>query len=64
MSAKDHISVVDIRELFTLVVFLVTGTLLLAILCWGSGLIIEVPEHVILPEGVLDGALVIRARLL
>jgi hypothetical protein len=32
MPAKDHISVVDIQELFTLVIFLVTGTLL-AILC-------------------------------
>jgi hypothetical protein len=62
LSTKDHVAVVDVWELFTLVVFFVTGTLLLAIIRRGAGLVVETPEHVALPKGVLDRALVIRAR--
>lgn len=62
MSTKDYVAVVDVWELFTLVVFFVTGTLLLAIIGRGVGLVVETLEQVALPKGVLDRALVIRAR--
>jgi hypothetical protein len=63
-STIDHVAVVYILELFTLVALLVTRTFLLVILHRGAKLVVETLEHVALPEGVLDRALVIRARLL
>jgi hypothetical protein len=64
LSIEDHEAVVEIWELFALVVSLVTGAFLLAIICRGAGPIVEEPEHITLLEGVHDGALVVRERLL
>jgi hypothetical protein len=55
---------VDVRELFALVVFLVAGTLLPANFYQEVGLVVEAPEHVTLPMGVLDGALMVRVGIL
>jgi hypothetical protein len=60
----DHEAVVDLWELFFLVAPLIAVALVLAIFRRGPSLIEVMPEHVALFKGVLDGTLVIGARLL
>jgi hypothetical protein len=64
LPTKDHEAVVDIRESFALFISLVTRAFLLTVICKGVGLVVDAPEDVTLLEGVLDGALVVRTRLL
>jgi hypothetical protein len=64
MSAIDHESVADLRELLFLVAPLLVVALVLATFYRGSRLDEVTPEHVALLKGVLDGTPIIGARLL
>jgi hypothetical protein len=64
VSTKNHVTIADVWELFAMVVFFVARTLLPTIFCRGAGPVVEASEHAALPEGVFDGALMVRARLL
>jgi hypothetical protein len=64
LPAVDHEAVVDLRELLFLVALLLVVALALAIFRWGPGLMEVAPEHDTFFKGVLDGTLVIGARLL
>jgi hypothetical protein len=63
LPAVDHEAVVDLRELFFLVALLLVVVMALAIFRRMPGLVEVAPEHDTFFEGVLDGTLVIGARL-
>jgi hypothetical protein len=60
----DHEAVADLGELSCLVIFLLSIIEGLATLCGWPGLVKVASKHGTLLEGVLDGPLMIRARLL
>jgi hypothetical protein len=60
----DHEAVVDLRELFYLVAFLLVIVVGFATFRWWLGLVEVAPKHDALLKGVLGGALMIGARLL
>jgi hypothetical protein len=64
LPAVDHEAVVDLRELHFLASLLLVVVMALAIFRRGPGLMEVTPEHDTFFEGVLDGPLVIGARLL
>jgi hypothetical protein len=63
LPAVDHEAVVDLRELFFLVALLLVVVLAFAIFHRGPSLVEVALEHDTFFEGVLDGTLVIEARL-
>jgi hypothetical protein len=60
----DHEAAVDLRELLFLVALLLVVALVLATFRQGPGLMEVAPEHDAFFKGVLDGTLMIGARLL
>jgi hypothetical protein len=65
MSPKDYVAVMHIGEAINLVVVVSgIGGLPVSSLRGGARLVVEALEHVTFAEGVLDRALMIRARLL
>src|SRR5687767_5530477 len=64
MPTVDHEAVADLGELFCLVIFLLVVVAGPATLCGWPDPVEVAPKHDALPEGVLDGPLMIGARLL
>jgi hypothetical protein len=64
MSTVDHEAAVDLRELLFLVTLLLVVVLAFAIFHRGPDLMEVAPKHDAFLKGVLDGTLVIGARLL
>jgi hypothetical protein len=60
----DHEAVVDLRELLFLIALLLVVALAFATFRWGPDLMEVAPKHDTFLKGVLDGILVIGARLL
>jgi hypothetical protein len=60
----DHEAAVDLGELLCLVALLLVVVLAFAISCRGPGFMEVAPKHDTFFKGVLDGTLVIGARLL
>jgi hypothetical protein len=64
MPSADHEAVADLGELSCLVIFLFVVVAGPATLCGWPGLVEVAPKHDALLEGVLDGPLMVGARLL
>src|SRR5688572_33244949 len=64
MPSVDHEAVADLGELSRLVIFLFVVVAGPATLCGWPGLVEVAPKHDALFKGVLDGPLMIGARLL
>jgi hypothetical protein len=60
----DHETVVDLGELFCLVAVLLVVVMAFATFRWGPGPMEVAPKHDAFFKGVLDGTLMIEARLL
>jgi hypothetical protein len=60
----DHETTVDLGELFFLVALLLVVVSAFATFRWGPGLMDVAPKHDAFLKGVLDGTLVVGARLL
>jgi hypothetical protein len=64
MPTVDHEAVMDLGELFCLVAYLLVVVVGSATFCRWPGLVEVAPKHDALLKGVLDGTLMIGARLL